>query len=145
MPRMSLLSSPMLLGFEEMERLIDRLGKSGGEGYPPYNIERLARTDGEPERLRITLAIAGFRIEDLEITVEDNQLSVRGRQADDKDREFIYRGIAGRQFQRNFVLAEGIEVRSADLEHGLLAIDLVRHEPERTIRRVAIGGSKTKG
>lgn len=144
MPRMSLLSSPLLLGFEEMERLVDRLGKSGGDGYPPYNIERLAKGDDKPELLRITLALAGFRREDLEITVEDNQLVVRGKQAEDKGREYIYRGIAARQFQRTFLLADGIEVASASLDNGLLAIDLVRHEPERLVRRVEIGRNGVK-
>jgi HSP20 family molecular chaperone IbpA len=145
MSRMSLLSSPLLLGFEEMERLIDRVGK--GDGYPPYNIERIA-ADGagngeaalEPmDRLRITLAVAGFRRDQLEITVEDNQLVIRGRQEDDKAREFIHRGIAARQFSRSFVLAEGIEVRSAELSDGLLCIDLVRREPGRLVRKVEIG------
>lgn len=139
MSRMSLLSSPLLLGFEEIERLIDRAGKGAGDGYPPYNIERLAKQDDRAETLRITLAVAGFTREQLEITVEDNQLIVRGRQQDDKDREYLHRGIAARQFQRTFVLAEGIEVRAADLNNGLLSIDLVRHEPERMIRRVQIG------
>lgn len=140
---MSLLSSPLLLGFEEIERLIDRLGKGGaGEGYPPYNIERVARSEGGPEVLRITLAVAGFRREDLEITIEDKQLTIRGRQQDDKDREYLHRGIAARQFQRTFVLADGIEVRAADLDNGLLAIDLVRHEPERLVRKIEISGSR---
>ena len=140
--RMSLLSSPLLLGFEEMERLIDRVGK-GGDGYPPYNIERLAAApngSGEdvPERLRITLAVAGFRREQLEITLEDNQLIIRGRQEDDKARQYIHRGIAARQFSRSFVLADGIEVKAADLRDGLLSIDLVRREPERLVRKVDI-------
>lgn len=139
MSRMSLLSSPLLLGFEEIERLIDRVGKGGAEGYPPYNIERLPRTDEEPERLRITLAVAGFSREQLDITVEDSQLVVRGRQEQDEERAYIYRGIATRKFQRTFVLAEGIEVRSADLTNGLLSIDLVRLEPERFVRRIEIG------
>ncbi len=140
---MSLLSSPLLLGFEEIERLIDRVGKGGsGDGYPPYNIERIARSDGGPEVLRITLAVAGFRREDLDITVEDKQLVIRGRQQDDKGREYLHRGIAARQFQRTFVLADGIEVRAADLDNGLLAIDLVRHEPERLVRKIDIGASK---
>jgi HSP20 family molecular chaperone IbpA len=146
MSRMSLLSSPLLLGFEEMERLIDRVGK--GDGYPPYNIERIAAVNGagdddaaaEPtDRLRITLAVAGFRRDQLEITVEDNQLVIRGRQEDDKAREFIHRGIAARQFSRSFVLAEGIEVKSAELSDGLLCIDLVRREPGRLVRKVEIG------
>jgi len=146
MSRMSLLSSPLLLGFEEMERLIDRVGK-GGDGYPPYNIERIpAETSGdgsapEVDRLRITLAVAGFRRDQLEITVEDNQLVIRGRQEDDKARQYIHRGIAARQFSRSFVLAEGIEVKSADLQDGLLCIDLVRREPERLVRKVEIRGT----
>jgi HSP20 family molecular chaperone IbpA len=149
MSRMSLLSSPLLLGFEEMERLIDRVGK--GDGYPPYNIERIpgnAAGNGEaaPEptdRLRITLAVAGFRRDQLEITVEDNQLVIRGRQEEDKQREFIHRGIAARQFSRSFVLAEGIEVKSAGLSDGLLRIDLVRREPDRVVRKVEIGAAGT--
>lgn len=153
MTRIGLLSNPLLLGFEEIERLIDRAGKSANEGYPPYNIERIAPemprdgtasdasspSDRAPERLRITLAVAGFTRDQLEITLEDKQLSVRGKQQDDQTREYIYRGIAARQFSRTFVLAEGIEVRSADLVNGLLIIDLVRHEPERLIRRIEIG------
>ncbi len=140
---MSLLSSPLLLGFEEIERLIDRVGKGGsGDGYPPYNIERIARNEGGPEVLRITLAVAGFKREDLDITVEDKQLVIRGRQQDDKDREYLHRGIAARQFQRTFVLADGIEVRAADLDSGLLAIDLVRHEPERLVRKIDIAAGK---
>jgi HSP20 family molecular chaperone IbpA len=144
MSRIPGLTSPLLLGFEEIERLIDRLGKNGSDGYPPYNIERIAKTDGGPELLRITLAVAGFQRDQIDITLEDKQLSVRGRQQDDKDREFLYRGIAARQFQRTFVLADGIEVRSADLSNGLLSIDLVRHEPERLVRRIEIGMPKTR-
>jgi HSP20 family molecular chaperone IbpA len=139
MSRMSLLSSPLLLGFEEIERLIDRAGKSASDGYPPYNIERIAKSGETSETLRITLAVAGFTREDLEITLEDRQLTIRGRNHDDKAREYLYRGIAARQFQRSFVLAEGIEVRSADLSNGLLSIDLVRLEPERLVRRIDIG------
>ncbi len=144
MTRMSLLSSPLLLGFEEMERLIDRAGKTASDGYPPYNIERIAKSDVGAETLRITLAVAGFTRDDIEITLEDRQLTVRGRSQDDKTREYLYRGIASRQFQRSFVLAEGIEVRSADLDNGLLSIDLVRLEPERLVRRIDIG-SPAKG
>ncbi len=143
MSRMSLLSSPLLLGFEEIERLIDRAGKSSGDGYPPYNIERVVKDGGHGgEVLRITLAVAGFTREQIEITVEDKQLTVRGRQQDDKGREYLYRGIASRQFQRTFVLADGIEIRSADLNNGLLSIDLVRHEPERIVRKIEIGERK---
>lgn len=139
MTRMTLLSNPLLLGFEEIERLIDRAAKGSGDGYPPYNIERITKPDGGSEVLRITLAVAGFTREQLEITLEDNQLMVRGKQQDDKAREYLYRGIAARQFSRTFVLADGIEVKSADLANGLLAIDLYRHEPERLIRRIEIG------
>ena len=142
MSRMSLLSSPLLLGFEEIERLVDRVGKTGAEGYPPYNIERLPRQDGRPETLRITLAVAGFTRDQLDVALEDNQLCVRGRQDDDKSREYLHRGIAARQFQRTFVLADGIEVGSADLSNGLLSIDLVRHEPAKLVRRIEIGDRK---
>jgi HSP20 family molecular chaperone IbpA len=142
MTRMTLMSSPLLLGFEEIERLIERVGKSGAEGYPPYNIERVARSEDGPEALRITLAVAGFKREQLDVLVEDNQLVVRGKQEDDRDRQYLHRGIAARQFQRTFVLAEGIEVRSAGLENGLLTIDLVRHEPDRMVRRIEIGRQK---
>ena len=143
MSRVSLLSSPLLLGFEDMERLIDRVGK-GSDGYPPYNIERIPgnASNGSAagvEAMSITLALAGFRREQLDITLEDNQLVIRGRQEDDKSREFIHRGIAARQFSRTFVLADGIEVKSADLRDGLLSIDLVRREPDRRVRKIAIG------
>ena len=138
MDRMSVLSNPLLLGFDQIERLIDRASK-GGDGYPPYNIERVANSEGAGERLRITLAVAGFTRELLDIVVEDNQLVVRGKQADEETREYLHRGIAARQFQRTFVLADGIEVRSADLSNGLLEIDLVRHEPERMVRKIDIG------
>lgn len=137
MTRMSLLSSPLLLGFDEMERLIDRVGK-GSDGYPPYNIERISAEAGS-ELLRITLAVAGFKREQLEITLEDKQLVIRGRQEDDKSREYIHRGIAARQFGKTFVLADGIEVKSAELSNGLLCIDLVRREPDRLVRRIEIG------
>lgn len=145
MTRMTTLSSPMLLGFEEIERLIDRAAKGGADGYPPYNIERVSR-DGA-EALRITLAVAGFVRDQLEITLEDKQLTVRGRQQDDKARDFIHRGIATRQFARTFVLADGIEVKGAELSNGLLSIDLQRHEPERLVRHIEIGNGplKTRG
>jgi HSP20 family molecular chaperone IbpA len=140
---MSLLSAPFLLGFEEIERMIDRAGKSGGESYPPYNIERIRNADGDAERLRITLAVAGFSEDELDITTEDNQLIIKGRQVDEAEREYLHRGIAARQFQRTFVLADGIEVRSADLKNGLLSLDLVRLEPERQVRRIQIGRKST--
>jgi HSP20 family molecular chaperone IbpA len=141
MSRMAMLSNPLLLGFEEIERLIDRAGKGSADGYPPYNIERISKEDGRTELLRITLAVAGFARDQLDITLEDNQLTVRGKQADDKSREYLYRGIAARQFARTFVLADGIEVKSADLSNGLLSIDLHRLEPERIVRRIEIGGA----
>ncbi len=114
----------------------------GGDGYPPYNIERVAKGDETGELLRITLAVAGFTRDELEITLEDKQLSIRGKQQDDKSREYLYRGIASRQFSRTFVLADGIEVKSAELANGLLAVDLQRLEPERLVRRIEIGSSK---
>jgi HSP20 family molecular chaperone IbpA len=142
MSRLSLLSNPLLLGFDEIERLIDRANKGGGDGYPPYNVERVAGLNGSAEMLRITLAVAGFTRDDLEITLADSQLVIRGKQQDDKSRNYLYRGIAARQFVRTFVLAEGIEVKSADLANGLLAIDLERPEPERTVRTITIGDRK---
>lgn len=135
---MSLLNSPLLLGFDEIERVLDRVSKAPGEGYPPYNIERVAASNGHGEVLRITLAVAGFTRDQLDVSVEDSQLIVRGKQDDDKSRNYLHRGIAARQFQRTFVLAEGIEVKRAELDNGLLSIDLVRPEPERLIRKVEI-------
>jgi HSP20 family molecular chaperone IbpA len=131
------LSSPFLLGFDEIERVLDRVTK-GADGYPPYNIERLARDQSHPERLRITLAVAGFTREQLDVTVEENQLLIRGRQQDDKSRHYLHRGIAARQFQRTFVLADGMEVMGADLKNGLLSIDLARPEPERVVKTIDI-------
>lgn len=144
MSRLSVLSNPLLLGFDEIERLIDRASKGGGDGYPPYNVERIAAANGAGERLRITLAVAGFAREDLDITLEDSQLIIRGKQQEDKSREFLYRGIAARQFVRTFVLAEGIEVKSANLANGLLAIDLERQEPERLVRTIEISDRKSR-
>ena len=138
MTRMTALSNPLLLGFEEIERLIDRAAKGGGDGYPPYNIERVAPQDCRPERLRITLAVAGFTRDQLDVTVEENQLVIRGRQQDDKSRQYLHRGIAARQFQRTFVLAEGMEVLGADLNNGLLSIDLARPEPGRLVKTISI-------
>ncbi len=138
MSRTSLLNSPLLLGFDEIERILDRVGKSSGEGYPPYNIERLASADGG-ELLRITLAVAGFTQDQLDVSVEDSQLTISGKQEeDDDDRVYLHRGIAARQFSRTFVLADGIDVQNADLSNGLLSIDLERPEPERLIRKVEI-------
>jgi HSP20 family molecular chaperone IbpA len=144
MSRLSLLSNPLLLGFDEIERLIERANKGGGDGYPPYNVERIPATNGSGDLLRITLAVAGFTREDLEITLEDSQLKIRGKQQDDKGRDYLYRGIAARQFARTFVLAEGIEVKSANLANGLLAIDLERPEPERQVRTITISDRKAQ-
>src|SRR5207344_3032912 len=137
MSRGSSLSSPFLLGFDEIERVLDRVAKAA-DGYPPYNIERIARGVDNPERLRITLAVAGFTRDQLDVTLEENQLVIRGRQQDDKSRQYLHRGIAARQFQRSFVLAEGMEVLTADLKNGLLSIDLVRPEPDRVIKTISI-------
>ncbi len=140
MTRISTFSSPFLLGFDEIERALDRLSKGAGDGYPPYNIERLPKTAERPETLRITLAVAGFASGDLDIVIDENELVIRGKHADDGGREYLHRGIAARQFQKTFVLAEGIEVLGADLENGLLSINLVRPEIERVQRRIEIGG-----
>jgi HSP20 family molecular chaperone IbpA len=137
MARIPSLSSPFLLGFDEIERALDRVAKAA-DGYPPYNIERLARKDGRPERLRITLAVAGFSRDELEVTIEESQLVIRGRQNDEETRQYLHRGIAARQFQRTFVLADGMEVLGADLKNGLLSIDLARPEPERVVKTIAI-------
>jgi HSP20 family molecular chaperone IbpA len=138
MSRVSPFGHPFLLGFDEIEQTLDRISKAAGDGYPPYNIERIARTNGGPERLRIMLAVAGFTPDQLEIHVEENELVVRGKQADDKTRHFLHRGIAARQFQRTFLLAEGMEVLGADLSNGLLSIDVARPEPARIARRIEI-------
>src|SRR5580658_1044401 len=137
MSRVPSLSSPFLLGFDEIERALDRVAK-GADGYPPYNIERIARGPSGPERLRITLAVAGFTRDQLDVTLEESQLIISGRQQDDKTRQYLHRGIAARQFQRTFVLADGMEVLAADLKNGLLSIDLARPEPERMARSIAI-------
>jgi HSP20 family molecular chaperone IbpA len=137
MSRLPSLSSPFLLGFDEIERALDRVAKAA-DGYPPYNIERIGREQGSPERLRITVAVAGFTRDQLDVSVEERQLVIRGRQQDDKSRQYIHRGIAARQFQRTFVLADGIEVLGADLQNGLLSIDLARPDTARTTRSIAI-------
>ena len=140
MSRLSVFSSPLLLGFDELERLLERASKTSGDGYPPYNIERLPRAEGEAERLRITLAVAGFSRDEIDVTVEDNQLVIRGRQRDDDGRSYLHRGIAARQFARSFVLADGMDVTGARLDNGLLELHLERPEPRRTVRRIQIGG-----
>jgi HSP20 family molecular chaperone IbpA len=141
---MPTLSSPFLLGFEEIERALDRVAKAA-DGYPPYNIERIARTGSHPERLRITLAVAGFSREEIDITVEENELVIRGRQKEpEQTRVFLHRGIAARQFQRTFLLADGMRVAGADLADGLLTIDVERLEEKRSIRRIEISAAATK-
>ena len=137
MSRLTPFSSPLLLGFDSMEKTLERLAKSG-DSYPPYNIERVRGDENRRESLRITLAVAGFSESDLEVTIEDNQLVVRGRQTDDTERDFLHRGIAARQFQRTFVLADGMRVNAAELKNGLLSIDLDRPEPNRMIRKINI-------
>ncbi|ABY30019.1 MAG: Hsp20 family protein [Methylobacteriaceae bacterium] len=138
MTRPSPFGYPFLLGFDEIEQALDRVSKAASDGYPPYNIERVTRSEREPERLRITLAVAGFTQDQLDVSLEENQLVVRGRQVDDKSRHYLHRGIAARQFQRAFLLADGMEVLGAELSNGLLAIDLARPEPERIVRKIAI-------
>ena len=141
MPRIPVFNSPLLLGFEHFEQMLDRVSKSSAEGYPPYNIEQTG-----PEELRITLAVAGFTMEYLEVTIEDNQLVIRGRQSDDDDeRIYLHRGIAARQFQRNFILAEGIEVTQARMQDGLLHVDLVRPIPEPQVRKIKIENADDGG
>ena len=131
MSRMPTLNSPFLLGFDETERAFERVTRSASDGYPHYNIERIARTEDTAEILRITLAVAGFTRDQLEILVEDGQLVIRGRQVDDKQRVYLHRGIAARQFQRVYLLADGMQVAGADLVNGLLCVDLHRPEPQR--------------
>lgn len=137
MTRTLAFSSPLLLGFEEIERLLDRVSKTA-DGYPPYNIERIPGRGEAPAQIRITLAVAGFDSNEIEVTVEENELTVSGRKTEDGDRDYLHRGIAARQFQRTFVLADGMEVTGADLKEGLLSIDLARPEPVRTVRRISI-------
>ena len=132
MSRVSMFNSPLLLGFDQLERTLDRLAKNA-EGYPPYNIERIGENG-----LRIVLAVAGFTTGDLAIELVESQLTVRGKQSEDADRIYLHRGIAARQFQRTFVLADGMEVLGADLKNGLLAIDLARPEPERVVKTISI-------
>ena len=136
MSRVSLFSAPFLLGFDAYEERIDRLSRAA-DGYPPYNIERAVDADGT-ERFLISIAVAGFAQNELELTQEDNQLVVRGRQKDDSSRQFLHRGIAARQFQRSFLLADGVEVMDAVLEHGMLVFSVVRPKAEKLARRIDI-------
>ncbi|MFK7902434.1 MAG: Hsp20 family protein [Nitratireductor sp.] len=136
MTRITTLTNPLLLGFEEMERLIEKISKSGSDGYPPYNIEKITTQDDVS--LRITLAVAGFREDELLVEVENNQLVIRGKQQADDGKDYLHRGIAARQFQKNFVLAEGIKVEEAELKSGLLSINLRRPEPQIANRTIKI-------
>src|SRR5690606_37860680 len=137
MTRMTPFSNPLLLGFESMEKTLERIAKSG-DSYPPYNIERIRGTDGSGEKLRITLAVAGFGESDLDVTTEENQLVVRERPSEEPEGESLHRGIASRQFQRVFVPADGMRVLGAELKNGLLPVDLDRAEPERLVRKIDI-------
>ncbi len=136
MSRLTLFNSPLLLGFDHFERVLDRASKASTDGYPPYNVEQTG-----PNALRITLAVAGFSKDELSVSVEDDELAIAGKQADDADRVYLHRGIAARQFQRRFVLAQGIEVQGAALDNGLLHIDLVRPEIEVRSRTIEIQGA----
>ena len=134
MTKLALGTHPFLLGFEQLERLVERTAKTGNDGYPPYNIEQTSENS-----YRITLAVAGFAMADLSITVEDNALVIRGRQVDDSEgRVFLHRGIAARQFQRSFVLADGVDAGEAVMENGLLHVDLNRSVPERVVQTINI-------
>lgn len=136
MSRISLFSAPFLLGFDALEERVDRLSKAA-DGYPPYNIERRAHADGA-ECFLISIAVAGFAKDELEVISEDNQLVVRGRQKDDPSREFLHRGIAARQFQRSFLLADGVVVKDAALRDGMLIVTVVRPKAEKVARRIEI-------
>ena len=133
MSRLSLFSSPLLLGFDQFERALDRVSKATADGFPPYNVEQIGEN-----ALRLTLAVAGFKPDELSVQIEDNQLVVRGKQTDETDRVYLHRGIAARQFQRSFVLADGIEVIGAALDNGLLNIDLRRRAAEGLVRAIEI-------
>jgi len=138
MSRQTLMNSPFLLGFDDIEKALERVARTTSDGYPPYNIARLPGAGNVPARLRITLAVAGFTRAQLAITLEEGQLVIRGRQPEEKERQFLHRGIAARQFQRSFLLAEGMQVLGADLADGLLSVDLVRPEPERIVKQIEI-------
>ena len=140
MSHVSLFSSPLLLGFDRVERMLDRVAKSANDGYPPYNIEQI----GE-HSLRISLAVAGFTLDQLTVSLEDNQLTVRGKQVEEPGRVYLHRGIAARQFQRSFVIAEGIQVSAARLDNGLLHIELQRPKPASVTRNIEITNSQPKG
>lgn len=137
--RLTLFDSPLFLGFDHFEKTFDRLRKNANEGYPPYDIEQL-----DDNRLRITIAVAGFTMDDLDVEIDQNQLTIRGKREDDKSRVYLHRGIAARQFQRSFVLADGIEVTNAGLDNGLLHIDMKRVVPESKARKISITNGSGK-
>jgi HSP20 family molecular chaperone IbpA len=138
MSRLQLFSSPLLLGFDALEQLVDRTSKSASDSYPPYNIERSTPDGRGTESFRISLAVAGFSRCDIEITLQDRQLVIKGRQSDEKAKDFLHRGIANRAFMRTFLLADGIDVTKAQLENGLLAIDLLKSIPDRMVKHIEI-------
>jgi HSP20 family molecular chaperone IbpA len=138
--RLSPFNSPLLLGFDQLERTLDRLTRSPGEGYPPYNIEKVGENG-----LRIVLAVAGFVAENLAIELSENQLTIRGKQTDDGEKVYLHRGIAARQFQRSFMLADGIEIVGARLDNGLLSIDLVRPIAAPRVRKIRIDSARPRG
>lgn len=140
MPRLSVFNNPLVLGFDHFEQMLERISKTPSDGYPPYNIVQCGENG-----LRITLAVAGFSRDELEVRIEDHQLVIAGRQAEDTSRIYLYRGIAARQFQRSFVLSEGIEVTGAELDNGLLHVDLVRPEAESRVRRIEIAAGPSAG
>lgn len=137
MSHISLFNSPFLVGFDDIERVFERVAKSAGEGYPPYNIEKRLDADNS-EHLVITLAVAGFLKEELDVRIEDNQLIVSGAQNETETTDYLHRGIAARQFTRAFILADGVEVTQAELKNGLLSIELVRPQPQKTVKKIAI-------
>jgi HSP20 family molecular chaperone IbpA len=138
---MGALSGSFLLGLDEVERVVGRSARKGGDGYPPYNVERFPKTEDRDELYRVTIAVAGFAAEDLEVTTADNQLVIRGRQAEEPGRTYLYRGIAARRFQKSFLLGEGLTVLGADLKDGLLSIDLARPNGGRGVRSVTINAA----
>jgi len=137
MTRLTSFSSPYLLGFDQVEALLDRISKTAGDNFPPYNIEKF-KTGNGGEKLRIVLAVAGFRGCDLDVTLDGSTLTISGAQQDDPERDYLHRGIAARRFVRSFVLAEGMDVEDAEVENGLLAIKLVRPQPESNIRKIPV-------
>ena len=138
MSRMSMFTSPFMLGFDELERVLDAASKSSADGYPPYNIEKITSDEGQGDALRITIAVAGFCSDELDVSLDEKQLTISGQRRNEDQREYLHQGIAARQFQKTFVLADGMEVKGANLENGLLSVDLVRPPVERVVRTIKI-------